>query len=132
MTLLDKLRAKSFWILDKINGGDIFSNYNEVKIMDENPDSAFSVETRRKHLLNLLSHATATTNFYSSYNKGNLESFPVINKTIINSNFDSFISKAIKSQGLTKVTTSGSTGSPLTIYQDKIKRKRHIAENIYY
>ena len=53
-------------------------------------------------------------------------------KTIINENSARLISKLSCGISLHKVTTSGSTGAPLSIWQDRGKRLRHTAENIYF
>jgi phenylacetate-CoA ligase len=45
---------------------------------------------------------------------------------------NSFCSKSFKGQKLRKVTTSGSTGTPFSVFHDEIKRNRHTAENIYF
>jgi phenylacetate-CoA ligase len=61
-----------------------------------------------------------------------LKNFQVINKNIIRENFNDFISDDYEKAKLYKVTTSGSTGTPFMVYQDKNKRRRHIADNIYF
>ncbi|MER2510896.1 MAG: hypothetical protein ABTQ25_00490, partial [Nitrosomonas ureae] len=61
-----------------------------------------------------------------------LTDFPVINKNMIRENMSSFLSSEFERMKLHTVTTSGSTGTPFTVYQDRKKRLRHLADSIYF
>ena len=92
-----------------------------------------SVLKRSKNLDNLLIHATNTVEFYKNVDIDNgINSFPVINKSIIKENTNNFISTEYKYKKLYSTTTSGSTGTPFTVYRDFNKIKRHQAENIFF
>ena len=54
------------------------------------------------------------------------------NKSIIKNLTADFISNSYKQASLKKLTTSGSTGAPLTVWHDNGKRIRHVAENIFF
>lgn len=127
--LAEKLRKLGFWVLDFLNGGYVREHYKDIKkIINNNDDS-----NNLKKLNLLLNHAVNTTEFYSQYkNFNNLKDFPIINKKIIKKNFEQFISRKYKDKKLHSMTTSGSTGTPLTVYQDFNKRKRVLAEIIYF
>ncbi|AXT49814.1 CoF synthetase [Aquimarina sp. BL5] len=133
MKIFELLRNKAFWIVDALKGGDKKKHYNEIKFLIENPTSQEAINCKEKNIQNILDHAVQSTDYYKKY-KGyaSIEDFPVINKNIIKDNFESFQSK--KFVGLPKFTlsTSGSTGTPFTIYQNKNKRLRNIADTIYF
>lgn len=133
MINLENLRRIAFWQLDYLNGSRIRKHYDDIKFILENHGSDAVVARRKSFMDNILRNATTTTSFYSGF-KGykSLEDFPVTNKSIIRNNTEAFFSTIFKSNTLHKVTTSGSTGAPLTIWQDEGKRARHQAENIYF
>lgn len=85
-------------------------------------------------------HAIKTTEFYSKWaskNKINLEKitsiediklFPVIEKSFIRENHELFRSNdPLLSKNNIKLYTSGTTGTPLTVYTDKNSRSQHYA-----
>ncbi len=115
-----------FWFKDCISGGQIHKAYKEF-ISNELKE----IDTTQK-LNNLLRFAKNNTNFYTNVKECKIHEFPVINKNIINENYDDFISKPYKDKKLHKMSTSGSTGTPFTILQNVEKRKRVIAELLYY
>ncbi|WP_157514716.1 CoF synthetase [Mangrovimonas sp. TPBH4] len=91
------------------------------------------MEKRNFHLVNLLNHATKTTPFYQPYfNYNSLQDFPVIQKPIIQNNFGSFKSSEFEDQPSFKVATSGSTGIPFFLFQDKNKKARNTADVICF
>jgi phenylacetate-CoA ligase len=133
MKFAESLRKNAFWFIDYIKGGDVRNHYEDIRFILENRDHQKAEERCNSYLLNILRHATSTTQFYSRYNNFNtLEDFPVINKTTVKENSENFLSSLYKTTRLHKVTTSGSTGAPLTIWQDQGKRLRHQAENILF
>jgi len=93
----------------------------------------YSNDLIEKRLNNLLNHAVSSTEYYSQYkNYNSLKDFPIIDKNIIKKYYDKFISINYKNKALHSMSTSGSTGTPFTIYQDMNKRKRVLAEIIYF
>ena len=133
MELAGKARAKIFWLTDFVDRGSVRKNYIEIKNILEYPNSNGSEEIRALYLDRILKHAVASTPFYKYFKSFNsLDDFPIINKNIIKDKFIDLFSDKFKLSELYKVTTSGSTGAPLTVWQDKGKRNRHVAENIYF
>ncbi|WP_222983955.1 CoF synthetase [Flagellimonas meishanensis] len=86
-----------------------------------------------KNLNNLLNHATENTAFYKHYRGfSGLRDFPIINKNIILDRYGEFKSNKFLKSKLFKASSSGSTGIPFSIYQDKGKRARNTADVIYF
>ena len=133
MKLLEKSRHYSFWILDVLRGGKIKSHYKDVKFTLENFNSNRSKKMRNSHLSKLLNHAVKTTSFYKTCEGFNsISDFPIVNKLVLRHSFDDFISKEYKNSTSFEVSTSGSTGTPFTVLQDKNKKYRNVADTIYF
>ena len=69
--------------------------------------------------------------FYEQTKAKQLSDFPVINKNLIKEHQDQLVSSVVTKNKLFKVHTSGSTGTPMMVYQDKNKTRRLRAEMIY-
>ncbi|NER11507.1 phenylacetate--CoA ligase family protein [Muriicola jejuensis] len=82
--------------------------------------------------MDLLIHAKKTVPYYFPARKKTFDEFPVISKTEIRNNFDAFKSTEYLGKKLFKVTTSGSTGIPFSILQDKNKVKRNKADALFF
>jgi phenylacetate-CoA ligase len=122
-----------FWGVDGLKGGKVRASYDEIKSIIEEYDADQSVKKREQYLAQLLQHAVSSTPFYKNYQQfGSIKDFPVINKSIIRNKVDDFIAAGFQKETLHKVTTSGSTGTPFTVYHDEKKRLRHTADNIYF
>lgn len=133
MLLIEKARNQAFWIKDRITGGRARKHFKEIKFLSENCGGAKANELHVKYLTQLLDHAVSTTEYYSRLkNYNSLSDFPVVDKSIVRSDFDKFLSDAFEHQELKKATTSGSTGAPFTVFKDKNKVLRHHTENIYF
>jgi phenylacetate-CoA ligase len=134
MKIFENIRSSAFWTFDFLFGGKIKRNYNEIKFLFLNSQDPKAREIKNKYLDNLLRYATKTTPFYFNYKDYlTLNDFPVINKYIIRSDYSSFRPKVIPTgKKMYSVTTSGSTGTPFTVFHDKKKRLRHIADNIFF
>lgn len=127
------LRAKIFWFLDFIKGGKIKFHYDDITFINQNRNFKSLSEQRRKHISNILSHATKTTPFYYEFKAfKKIENFPVIDKAIINKRFSDFKSVLYRNKKTHRVGTSGSTGVPFFLYQDINKRRRNSADSIYF
>lgn len=122
----DWVRRTGFWALDAIKGGEIRKNYLEVK--NQILDKTLNEEQLKK----LLKHAVNTTVFYRLYNSDDIKSFPVINKNIIKEKWDELYSCEYKDAPVHHMSTSGSTGTPFTMDWDMGKRKRQLAELIFF
>lgn len=81
----------------------------------------------------LLVHARITVPYYKKMDvNSGIRDFPVVNKSIIKSNIHIFLSDKYSKDKLFSLTTSGSTGTPFTIYQDVLKKKRNTADTMVF
>lgn len=121
------IRWNLFWIRDFFKGGKIREAYKDIKncYFEENKNINEDID-------NLLKHAKETTKFYAKDNYKKIEDFPVVNKKIIMDNYEEILSEKYKGEKLHKMSTSGSTGTPFTVVQDKRKRNRVIAAVIFF
>lgn len=129
--ITERLRNYGFWILDFLRGSPIRKHYCDIKSICDKEEG---YEDRiRLHLDRLLSHAVNKSEFYKEY-KGykSINDFPVIDKNVIKENYNQILAKDYNEQDLHNMSTSGSTGTPFTILQDKDKRNRVLAEIIYF
>jgi len=127
------IRANLFWLIDFILGSKVRRNYNDIKFIFNYSKDHRSIEKKEQYLDKLLKHSTNNLPFYKPYkNYVSLHNYPVIDKNIIRNRFDDFVAQNYKIKKMHSVTTSGSTGTPFKIYQDKKKRLRHIADNIFF
>jgi phenylacetate-CoA ligase len=126
------IRRNVFWILDYLKGSKIRRHYNEIKSVLENPDSLNSNKIREQRLNELIDHAITTTPFYKNKNYKSLFDFPIINKVQVIESFEQFKSTKFSNQNLRKVSTSGSTGIPFKILQNKNKTNRNTADAIFF
>lgn len=128
-----KLRSTAFWFLDAVIGGAVAKACRELKTFDAmDSHSKQLAEHQLLALRKLLQHAIDTTNFYEKVRGSNLARFPVVDKNIIRKQQDDFMSSKYDKAGLHTMATSGSTGVSFVCYQNSGKRKRVIAEVIYY
>lgn len=133
MIFINILRNNIFWFLDFLNGSTIRKHLREIEYILENYHSKKSSNLREQHLANLLEHAVNTTPFYKTLkNTPSIEDFPVVDKLIITTNFESLRSEKKRNKKYYKASTSGSTGTPFVVFQDANKRKRTIADTIYF
>lgn len=127
------LRRQILFVIDFFRGKKIASDLKNIRYHFNHYFENKGSEERNAALKNLLLHASRTVPFYDKIkeNQG-LENFPVVNKNIMNEHKEKFISVVYKGKKLHKTTTSGSTGTPFTIFKDQRKINRHRAENIFF
>lgn len=127
----EAIRKLGFWSLDLLKGGEVRKHYNDIKKIIEN--SSVESNLAKTHLDELLNHAVKNTEYYSDY-KGykSLKDFPIVDKNIIIENQNRIMSNKYKDKDFHSMSTSGSTGTPFTIKQNMSKRKRVLAEIIYF
>ncbi len=130
--LLQNLRRSGYWFIDYLSGGKTKNHYSEIKNILENPGSNEILEIRKRRLEHLLLHAAHTTPFYKEFKGKRLSDFPVTNKNIILDNYEDLKSSDYEDARLYKASSSGSTGIPFSIFQDKVKRSRNTADVIYF
>ena len=133
MSLSQNIRNYLFWSLDFIKGSPIRKFRDEIQFIIENPNAKESVQVKKTYLSELLTHAASTVKYYQNYSdKIILEDYPVVDKNLINKNYKNFKSASFKEKDCVKVSTSGSTGVPFEILQNKRKRRRNVADNLYF
>jgi phenylacetate-CoA ligase len=120
------IRRYGFWLADALQGGLVRRYYKNLKNM---PGAAFP----SSDLQALLHHAVMTTPYYAPWkNSERIESFPVINKQIILAHYDGFLSSVYRREKLHVMRSSGSSGDRFAMLQNRKKRKRVLAELIYF
>ncbi|GAA4241039.1 CoF synthetase [Winogradskyella damuponensis] len=131
--ILNYTRHNLFWLLDRIKGNTIKKLLNEITFCIENPNSIKAKQVKDAHLKRLIAHSVKTTPYYKPFGDAtDISDFPVIRKTTIQDNFKAFQSKKFKDKTNFKVSTSGSTGVPFFLFQNKNKRHRNHADAIYF
>jgi len=129
----NNIRKNIFWIIDALTGGNVKNHLKEINIILDDPVNERAKKIQNNNLRNILKHAANTTPYYKNYNNTHsVLDFPVINKTIIQDNYEQFQSLEYKNKNKIKAATSGSTGIPFVLFQDKNKRNRNKADVIYF
>jgi len=120
------LRNNIFWLIDFLRGQQVKSHYSDIK------ERMSSGEVNALQLEKLLVHASKNVPFYKAVNTTTIQNIPVVNKLNYKECFDDFLAKNYENEKRHKMSTSGSTGVPFTFIQDINKRKRVLAEIIYF
>lgn len=130
---LEILRQTLFWWTDFLKGAQVKKHLNEIRLVLENGNQEKAKPLHNTHLDTILKHSQQTTPFYKNVSSLNtITDFPVINKHIIKTNHEAFLSQSFKKKKNRIVLTSGSTGTPLKIVQNKNKIDRNTADTIYF
>lgn len=130
MNKTNNLRSIVFFIKDFLTqNSTVRKNLLELK-------NHFQIEENKTNeslvLENLLQYTQNNIPYYKDKIFKDFQDFPVIDKTTIKNNLELFISSKYKLSDLYKVSTSGSTGTPFSSYQDKSKKNRNTADSIYF
>lgn len=120
MKTAEELR-KAFWEKDIQEGAYIYDAYCEIKRVLAQEDFDW-VQTQYQKIKK---HAVQTTEYYKNYSVE--QDFPVVNKQLLSAN-DMFLAKEGFLTPIHVSSTSGSTGTPFSVFQDFKKRKRNIAD----
>lgn len=135
MSLKAFLLRSKFWYNDRRAGSPIGKQYKEIQFIAEHSYET-GISLREKALRDILTYAQGHTKLYASFSSLNLSDYPVMNKLSLIANYDQLSVDPINIPGQVGEVfiqkTSGSTGTPLAIPQDSMKRKRRIAEIKYY
>jgi phenylacetate-CoA ligase len=118
-------RRTGFWAWDGLNGSPVRHHYDDIRAKMAGQGDA------DEQLGRLLEHATRTTSFYAPLAGRGLADFPVIDRAFCRQHIGELSSSAFTDGQLRSVSTSGSTGTPLTVHQDRSKRQRTVADLIY-
>lgn len=129
----ESLRRWGFWSLDFLKGQKVRRHYNDIKSILDTENYEKQRKPTNIYLENLMRHAVINTEYYSKF-KGyrSIKDFPIIDKNIIRENRDKMISKTYKNKKIHHMSTSGSTGTPLEVFQDMNKRNRVLAELLVF
>jgi phenylacetate-CoA ligase len=128
-------RVSLFLLIDLLRGGKVQKEYKYLEQYLKNSSYEKLKSFQSEKLSRILTHAQEYCEFYKAHQETNdIDSVPVINKTIVNNNIKKFLSSRFKSSSdLGKVvTTSGSTGSPFSVIHGKQKISSHSAEVIFF
>ena len=130
MILDERLRWMGFWMLDKMKGGKIREYYDQIRYAWK---EGSSIEETDKRIRDLIAHAVRTTDFYKDYPEDiALRDLPVVNKDTFRQQYDCFISSTYKDAPDNRVMcTSGSTGTPLRMIQNRDKIRHNTAGGIF-
>lgn len=135
MSISGFVKRNIYWLKDYFNGGKVKYFWNDLeKVLS---DKETGLQIQNAHLNNILNHAVDNTKYYKEYKNKPLSEFPVVNKTILNENYNDLcvpIDKIPHQESSTVhiQKTSGSTGTPFAIPQDTRKRNRRVAELKYF
>ena len=131
--VFEKIRPLAFWIIDSLKRGTIRAHFDDTEFIMKDYSSKAVSERLNNRMESILKHAVNTTGFYKNFKDYNsLTDFPVINKNIIKERINDFISNQYDLKDLIPERTSGTTGTPLTVFHDRHKRLRHNAETIFF
>lgn len=126
------VRRVGFWAIDAFTGGIVKKHFKDI----ESKIAGALSSKDSQQLTALLEHAKQTTQFYKEINSKKslrrIDDFPVVTKDDYKKQFEHFQSEKFVGKKLHHMSTSGSTGTPFTVNQDMNKRKRVLAEIIYF
>ena len=130
MILDERLRWMGFWMLDKAKGGKIREYYDQIRYAWK---EGSSVKETEKRIQDLIAHAVKTTDFYKDYPEDiSLKDLLVVNKDTFRQQYDRFVSSTYKDAPDNRVMcTSGSTGTPLRMIQNRDKIRHNTAGGIF-
>ncbi|WP_420322297.1 CoF synthetase [Flagellimonas sp.] len=127
------IRDRAFWLFDKLRGGNVKSHFDDIQSILEKFDSEDSLARREQILKNILDHSTTNTIFYSDFSDHtSLNDFPIIDKIKLRKHFKNFQANAGFQEPTYQVQTSGSTGTPFQVVQDRKKKERNTADTLYF
>ena len=113
-----------------MTGSVIHNHLENIRLISKN--KLMLKEHQNRNLQLLLEHAVQTAEYYKGYkNCGTLNKFPIVNKNIIRESYNKFESTVYRGKNLRIAVTSGSTGTPFRLVQNRNKRKRLLADVIY-
>src|SRR5699024_9679626 len=126
----EKLRWYGFWTVDRLTGGRVYRYYQEIR---ESYKRGTSVAKTEEKIRNLIAHAVWTTEFYKDYAEDTpLEKMPVMNKEAYRSHYDECQSSVYKDASDNRTMyTSGSTGTPFAMIQNRNKILHNTAASIF-
>jgi len=130
--MLNTIRKIAFYAHDALHRGKVRTNINDItEFYTTVPE--FRDKVTAKRITELLKHATHSTAFYENYkNNTYIDQYPIMSKKYIQCSEDLFLHSGYVRSSLIRRQTSGSYGTPMSVYFSKNKFARQIAELIYY
>ena len=132
MRFWESIRKKGFELLDLAKGRPIMRHYDNIAHLWHSEDEIN--HHHREQFTRLAEFAVQHTEYYKGIRISStpqLSDFPIIDKAVLKENFEALCSCKAKEKGAIAMHTSGSTGTPLIVMQDKNKRNRVYAEMMY-
>ncbi|MCQ2305493.1 MAG: hypothetical protein MJZ97_10925 [Bacteroidales bacterium] len=128
------LKRFLLWTDDALKGGLLRKAYKTIRRLNF---TGIDENTRGKMLSNIITYAKTHTTFYQQVDGTCLKDFPVINKAIVRQDYSAFRIPESDIPGqngkpLKVHYTSGSTGIPFKVFQDRVSHIRNIATLKYY
>lgn len=120
------IRKYVFRMLDFLNGSNIRHNLKSIEnVIDKK-------NTNEKQLEEILMYTAKESEYYKNIDPTNLNNFPVVNKSILQREYDKILIGSKNERGLHWTCTSASTGIPLKLLQNKEKKIITKADLIYF
>lgn len=126
----EKARWTAFFALDALKGGFVKKRFDSDY---EAMRYGTSVIDDEKRVRDLIRHAVKTTDFYRDYDENTpLSMMPVVNKETFRQHYEEFRSSLYRDAEDNRImTTSGSTGTPFAMIQDRNKALCNTADSIF-
>ena len=126
----EALRWKGFFALDALRGGAVRKRYEQDLYAYRHGTSIAETEARIRALI---AHAVRTTEYYSNFTEDTpLAKLPVVNKDSFRKEYEAFRSSTYRDAKDNRVmTTSGSTGTPLSMIQNREKIRMNTGDSIF-
>ena len=127
---MKNIRWYGYWVLDSLKGSSVRKYLNEIKL---DYIEGTSIKRTEEKIRKLIKHATLTTEFYRKFTMGiDINDLPIMNKNIYNANYSQFLSEEYWNAKSNRIMyTSGSTGTPFTMVQNKDKINHNTAASIF-
>lgn len=132
MRLGEILRRFGFYCLDYLQGRPVMKKYKEIEYYFNHKEEVPLFQQNKFY--DLAIYAKTHSDFYKNLllpDDFSLQDFPIIDKNIIKENKKLFLTEMALKKNSVEMHTSGSTGTPMVVIQDKDKRDRVYAEMMY-
>lgn len=133
MSIGGTIRRIGYYLRDTLlnpSGTRIHEQWRDIEHTMSNFDTGWLRVQRA--LDNCLQYAAEKSPFYKGYGGKKLHDFPVMDKMQFIKHYDEIKSVDFKEIELHKSSTSGSTGTPFVVLQNRAKRNRVLAELQYW
>lgn len=132
LSFAERIRNAGFNALDYMKGRPVMKHLDEIAYLWDAPSQIEAHQKRQFEKLAMF--AIEHTEYYKGLGvqkTPQLSDFPIIDKTILKEHRDELCTYLAQEKGTVEMHTSGSTGTPLIVMQDKNKRNRVYAEMMY-